>query len=114
LNCDILVPADGAEVSAGPLTIRGYAVAGDGRGIGRVDVSFDDGTTWRQADLQPPRSKWTWQLWSLAVEARPGSMGVTARAWDDTGATQPESPASLWNPKGYGKNAWARISVCVS
>ena len=52
LNCDILVPGDDAEISAGPLTIRGWAVAGDGRGIGRVDVSLDEGRTWRQADLR--------------------------------------------------------------
>jgi hypothetical protein len=50
LNCDILVPGEDAEIPAGPLTIRGYAIAGDGRGIGRVDVSLDEGCTWRQAE----------------------------------------------------------------
>ena len=113
LNCDILVPGDDAEIPAGPLTIRGYALAGDGRGIGRVDVSLDDGRTWRQADLEPATSPWAWRWWSLTVEARPGPMSLTARAWDDTGVTQPESPASLWNPRGYGNNAWAHVKVVV-
>jgi sulfite oxidase len=27
------------------------------------------------------------------------------------GVTQPESPAPLWNPRGYGNNAWAHINV---
>jgi sulfite oxidase len=112
LNCDILVPDDGAEIPAGPLmTIRGWALAGDGRGIGRVDVSLDGGDTWRQADVEPASSRWAWWLWSVTVEVQPGPMSLTARAWDDTGVTQPESPAPLWNPRGYGNNAWAHINV---
>jgi sulfite oxidase len=111
LNCDILVPGDDEEIAAGPLTVRGWAMAGDGRGIGRVDVSLDGGNSWRQADLQPPTSQWAWRLWSLTVEAQPGPLSVTARAWDDTGVTQPESPAHLWNPRGYGNNAWAHINA---
>jgi sulfite oxidase len=113
INCDILVPGDDEEIPAGPLSISGWALAGDGRGIGRVDVSLDDGRTWRQADLQPAISQWAWRLWSLTVEARPGPMTVTARAWDDTGVTQPESPAHLWNPRGYGNNAWARVELTI-
>ncbi len=114
LNCDILVPGDDAEIPAGPLTIRGYALAGDGRAIGRVDVSLDDGRTWRQADLEPAASPWAWRWWSLTVDARPGPISLTARAWDDTGVTHPESPASLWNPRGYGNNAWAHVKVVVA
>lgn len=113
LNCDILGPTDGQRVPAGPLTIRGYGIVGDGREIGRVDVSVDRGMTWQQADLHPPPGKWTWRPWSLTVDVRPGPLHITARAWDDTGALQPESPASLWNPRGYGNNAWARVEVCV-
>lgn len=113
LNCDILVPGDGDEIPAGPLTVHGWAIAGDGRGIGRVDVSLDRGRTWRQADLAPARSRWSWRMWSLVVAARPGPVSLTARAWDDTGATQPESPVSLWNPRGYANNAWAQVDVAV-
>jgi sulfite oxidase len=113
LNCDILVPGDDEEIPAGPLTIRGWALAGDGRGIGRVDVSLDQGRTWRQADLETPTSQWAWRRWSLTVQAQPGPLSVTARAWDDTGVTQPESPAHLWNPRGYANNAWAHINACA-
>ena len=111
LNCDILVPTDDAEISAGPPTIRGWAVASDGRGVGRVDVSLDEERTWRQADLEPVTRHWAWRRWSLTVEAQPGPISLTARAWDDTGATHPESPASLWNPRGYGNNAWGHVKV---
>ena len=74
INCDILVPSDDDEIPAGPLTIRGYALAGDGHGIGRVDVSLDDGYSWRQVDLQPPTSRWAWRLWSVTVEVEPGPL----------------------------------------
>jgi sulfite oxidase len=111
LNCDILCPDDGTEIPAGPLTIRGWAMAGDGRGIGRVDVSLDGGNSWRQADLHSATSPWAWRLWSITLEAPPGPISLTARAWDDTGVTHPESPAHLWNPRGYGNNAWAHVKV---
>src|SRR5262249_41977192 len=113
LNCDILAPTDGDRIPAGLLIIRGYGIAGDGRGVRRVDVSLDDGGTWRRANLHQAPSKWSWRLWSLAVEVQPGPLRVTARAWDDTGALQPESLASLWNPRGYGNNAWARVALSV-
>ena len=39
-------------VTAGePLTVKGYAYSGGGRGIVRVDVSIDNGATWRAATL---------------------------------------------------------------
>jgi sulfite oxidase len=110
LNCDILYPTDDDRVAAGSLTIRGYGLVGDGRTVERVDVSLDDGLTWQQADLHPAPSEWSWRPWSLTVEIRRGPVHVTARAWDDTGALQPESATSLWNPRGYGNNAWARVA----
>lgn len=114
LNCDILVPEDGDHVPAGTLTIQGYAFVDGDRGIARVDVSVDDGRTWRQAKLEPVLSPWSWQLWSLSVTVRPGPLAVMARAWDTTGVTQPESAVSLWNPKGYANNSWARVHVDVT
>jgi sulfite oxidase len=113
LNCDILVPDDGAVTSVGSLNVLGYAFAGSGVGIARVDVSLDDGHTWRQAKLAPASSRWAWRHWSLTVETQPGPLTITARAWDANGATQPESAVSLWNPKGYANNSWARVGIEV-
>ncbi|MBJ7386158.1 MAG: sulfite oxidase, partial [Mycolicibacterium sp.] len=106
-------PDDGARVPPGPLEVSGYAYAGDDRGVARVDVSADAGSSWQQAELAPQRSPWTWRLWRATVQAQPGSLDLVARAWDTTGAVQPESPVSVWNPKGYANNSWARISVTV-
>ncbi|MEO7233914.1 MAG: sulfite oxidase [Lapillicoccus sp.] len=113
LNSDVLSPADGAQVPAGPTTLQGYAFAGGDRSVARVDVSVDGGTTWVQADLEPPAGPWTWALWSTTTVLQPGEAEVVVRAWDDTAACQPESAASLWNPKGYVNNAWGRIRLHV-
>jgi hypothetical protein len=32
---------------------------------------------------------------------------ILGRAWEITDATMPESPAPLWNPKGYPSKSWA-------
>jgi sulfite oxidase len=113
LNSEILVPEDGDSIPAGRLTIRGYAFAGDDRGIARVDVSVDGGESWRQADLAPQRSPWSWRLWELDVDVAQGPLRITARAWDNTGALQPESAEALWNPKGYANNSWAKVHATV-
>jgi sulfite oxidase len=109
LNSEILVPDDGDSIAAGRFTIRGYAFAGDDRGIARVDVSLDGGGTWQQADLAPQRSPWSWRLWSLDVEVAEGPLHIIARAWDNAGNLQPESAEALWNPKGYANNSWANV-----
>lgn len=113
-NCGILTPGDGATVPAGPLQVRGYAIAEDCPRIARVEVSMDPGISWRPADLAPSHGRWAWRQWSVTVAAASGPLRVTARAWDDANATHPESPAALRNPGGYGNNAWPRIELTVS
>lgn len=113
LNCDVLDPEPDAAVDAGPLEVRGYAYAGGDRVVARVDVSVDDGETWTQAELIGEADPWTWRLWRCTVPVEAGEVTILARAWDDTGALQPEHAASLWNPKGYANNSWARLPIRV-
>jgi sulfite oxidase len=113
LNCDILVPTNNDHVPAGALTIRGYGIVGDSHSVERIDVSLDDGHSWRQADLHPAPSRWSWRPWSLTLDVKPGPLSIIARAWDDTGMLQPESTESLWNPRGYGNDAWARVELTI-
>jgi sulfite oxidase len=114
LNCDILTPADGCEVPSGSTEVSGYALAGDDRAVARVDVSLDAGATWVQAELDEPAGPWTWQHWRTRLDLPVGTVEITARAWDSTGAAQPESAVHLWNPKGYVNNAWARCRLTCS
>ena len=113
LNTAILRPVDGTTLAAGPVEVAGYAYAGGGRTVARVDVSADGGRSWTQADLAHRDQIWTWTPWRASFDLGQGSHALVVRAWDDTGALQPESPATLWNPKGYVNNSWDRISVEV-
>lgn len=113
LNAEILFPDDAATLPPGPTQITGYAFAGDDRTVARVDLSLDGGTTWVQADVDAPLSDWAWQHWHSTLPLPVGPVEIIARAWDSTGATQPESPAHVWNPKGYVNNSWARVRVTV-
>lgn len=111
LNSDVLVPADGDTVPAGPTDVRGYAYAGDDRAVVRVDISLDEGSTWSQADLDGDADTWTWRLWSARLDLPEGRTRIVVRAWDSTGATQPASAAEVWNPKGYVNNSWGHATV---
>jgi sulfite oxidase len=111
LNCDILQPEDGALVAGEAVGVAGYAYAGDDRTVVRVDVSVDGGRTWTQTCLEPAPSAWAWQHWHARLELPAGEHTIVARAWDSTGATQPEDPSHVWNPKGYINNSWARIRI---
>ncbi|MCW2875323.1 MAG: sulfite oxidase [Streptomyces oryziradicis] len=111
LNCGILRPDRGAQLPSGPTEVIGYAFAGEDRTVARVDVSSNGGSTWVQADLDAPESAWTWQHWRTILTLPAGERELIARAWDSTAAVQPESPATVWNPKGYANNSWARLHV---
>jgi sulfite oxidase len=111
LNADVLSPADGEEVPAGAVEVRGYAFAGGERHVARVDVSTDGGASWSQAELLTDLGRWAWRQWRITLELVAGEHEILVRAWDSSAATQPEDEAALWNPKGYVNNARPRIRV---
>jgi sulfite oxidase len=111
LNADVLSPADGETVAAGPVEVRGYAFAGGERHVARVDVSVDGGADWSQAELLDDYGRWAWRHWRATLVLAPGEHEIVVRAWDSSAATQPEDEAALWNPKGYVNNARPRIRV---
>jgi DMSO/TMAO reductase YedYZ molybdopterin-dependent catalytic subunit len=94
----IYYPPPAAQVN-GSIPIAGVAFAGD-RGISKVEVSTDGGSTWNEATLKPPRSQYSWVLW--AYEWTPNAKGnhtILARATDGQGQLQ--DPASTANfPNG--------------
>ena len=111
VNSAILAPADGAHVVSGGVEVLGYAIAGDGRRVERVDVSPDGGGSWRQAELLDDLGPWAWRRWRTEVDLPVGTQEVIARAWDSAATQQVERPESTWNPKGYANNAWPRVRV---
>jgi sulfite oxidase len=109
LNSDIL----SATVTGAQVALEGYAFAGGERHVARVEVSADSGAEWTQAELLGNQGPWAWQLWRAVLTLAPGRHEVLVRAWDSAGSTQPESPATVWNPKGYANSAWGRLEVDV-
>ncbi len=113
LNAAICVPADGAVVTAGVVTVRGYATA-MGRGVSRVEVSGNGGQSWVQATIAPGGSAWSWVLWEAEVPLSGGARELAVRAWDGAGQTQPATAGEIWNFKGYLCNSWHRVGVTVT
>jgi sulfite oxidase len=111
IHCAILQPDKDAHPASGPTEITGFAFAGDDRTVARVDVSADHGSTWTHADLEPPENRWIWQHWRTTLALPPGEVEVVARAWDSTATVQTESPAAVWNPRGYANNAAAHLRI---
>jgi DMSO/TMAO reductase YedYZ molybdopterin-dependent catalytic subunit len=98
------LPWDG-EISSGKRLVRGRSWSGEGK-ITTVEVSFDDGKTWRTARLREPNITKAWVRWDLEWDARPGRYGLRARATDDRGNTQPDNIP--FNEEGYSH--WAVVT----
>ncbi|MBT3163882.1 sulfite oxidase [Streptomyces sp. Vc74B-19] len=113
LNCAVLTPQDGALVPRGPVEVTGYALAGQGRAVARVEVSTDGGRAWSRAALDEPAGPGAWQQWHITLDLPSGDADVLARAWDTSGAGMPASPAASWNPKGYVNTSWPRVRLRV-
>jgi DMSO/TMAO reductase YedYZ molybdopterin-dependent catalytic subunit len=106
-------PADGARLRGRTLALSGIAWAGE-CDVARVEVSLDDGATWREAAVSGYGGQGAWRRWDLAIELEAtatGTIAVAARATDDHGRTQPRHGA--WHPLGYLWNGWDRLSVVV-
>ena len=103
-------PGADAEVPAGRVPLRGYALTGGGRPLLGVEVSADGGATWTPARMHEEGNAWTWRLWDAVVHLAPGEHVLMTRAWDDAGG-QPAGVEAVWNFKGYLNNAWHRVGV---
>ncbi len=95
-----------------PFKLRGHAWAGD-RSVKTMEISYDFGQTWIQADLEKPVNRYAWQHWKTTIHfPSRGYYEVWARATDSKGHMQPMVVPG-WNPKGYLNNAMHRIAVTV-
>lgn len=113
LNCAISGPQPGARLPAGRVNLRGWAVAGGGAAVSRVEVSGDDGATWHPARLLDRAEPWAWRRWRASLELAPGAAVLVARAFDAAGGEQPPTLEQVWNRQGYMNNAWHRVPVRV-
>jgi len=109
----VIVDPDGAVplLPGVPATIRGVAFSGQGK-IVKVDVSVDDGKTWRPAKLGANLGAHAFREYSLVwTPTAPGKHTIAVRATDAAGHVQPDT--GVWNPGGYLWNKIERQDVLV-
>jgi len=105
-------PLDGSTISSRDVQVEGVAWTGEAEVV-RVDISTDDGDTWREAELVGERVSYAWRQWRYAWQgAKPGAYTVLSRATDSLGHTQPM--VTSWNPGGFLWNAVDRVRVKVA
>jgi len=119
INSAIWSPAHCAKIvlSDSMYTLRGYAYAGAGRPVHRVEVTLNNAQNWRNCRIERFEQAdefgqcWCWVFWSVDVPisalAKCGEFAV--RAWDDSQNCQPERPT--WNLMGMMNNNWFRVKV---
>ena len=111
---------------------RGYAYAGGGKRISRVELSLDQGTTWRLANIEYPEdryrdatgklyggkvdmwwreSSFCWSFWSLDIPTAQlaGSKDLLVRAMDEGMNIQPRD--MYWSVLGMMNNPWYRVVI---
>jgi DMSO/TMAO reductase YedYZ molybdopterin-dependent catalytic subunit len=88
--------------------IAGIAFGGD-RGISKVEVSTDDGTTWKIATIKEPLSRYTWVLWTAGfIPEGVENYKIVVRSTDKNGKVQ---TSELNQPFPDGATGYHTISV---
>ena len=104
--------ADAQPVLTGPVLFHGVAFSGGERAVERVEVSLDGGATWADAAwVGPDLGPWAWRNFTFAATLAPGEHTVVSRAWDASGASQPEQRVE--NERGYGNNSWRDLALTI-
>ncbi|KAI0746771.1 hypothetical protein C8Q80DRAFT_795793 [Daedaleopsis nitida] len=97
-------------------TVEGIAFNGGGERIERVELSMDDGKTWKYCyrhfldkPLRNGDKYWAWIFWSCDVKIREivNAFEIIVRAHDQKKNFQPEH--ITWNLTGMMNNSWYRV-----
>lgn len=89
VNSVICEPADRACLKPGLTLIRGIAIGSGGRRVEKVEVSCDQGATWKHAQIAQ-ENDWAWCFWQVWMDLAPGTYQFMVRAFDCAGYSQPE------------------------
>ncbi len=102
--------ADQQVITGKHCLVEGLAFT-DGTAIKKVELSFDNGKTWVNTNLDTEIGKYSWRRWRYDwVPEKSGVTILKVRATDMNGHTQPEKQ---WNRSGYGRGFIENIEVNV-
>ncbi|KAJ6145741.1 nitrate reductase (NADPH) niaD or niiA-Penicillium chrysogenum [Penicillium chermesinum] len=113
-------------------TAKGYAYAGGGRRVTRVEISLDRGKSWRLANIEYAEDKYRewdgdlfggqvdmwkrescfcWSFWSLSIPISDlaTSDALLVRAMDESMMAQPRD--MYWSVLGMMNNPWFRVTI---
>lgn len=111
VKSEIIRPVDGATLGVGTNRVIGMAWAGE-HAVEAVEMSVDDGASWRRADLHGPTASFSWTPWEfLWKAAAAGEYRILARAISVNGEVQPMRHDM--NRGGYLINFSRPIAVTV-
>ena len=95
------------NLAAGKQVVFGVAWSGKSP-VAKVEVSIDDGKTWKLAKLDNRKTPYGWRMWRLPVIV-PINGVLVAKATDEAGVSQPTE--QQWNPSGYLWNVQSRLTI---
>ena len=111
---------------------KGYAYGGGGRRVTRVEISLDQGKTWRLADIEYPEDQYReadgslfggkldmwwraasfcWCFWSIDIPLAEmqTAKDLLVRAMDESMNLQPKD--MYWSVLGMMNNPWFRVTI---
>lgn len=91
-------------------TVGGIAFAGT-RGISKVQVSLDNGLTWKDASIKEPLSPYSWVIWAAELNIsteQKKEYKLTVRATDKTGNVQ---TSAIREPFPDGSTGYQIINI---
>jgi DMSO/TMAO reductase YedYZ molybdopterin-dependent catalytic subunit len=109
VNSLITTHADGAAVKVGARVNVGGIAWDGGYGIRVVEVSTDEGKTWREATLGPDNGKYALRTWTYHFTPTRGRNSFMVRATNVIG--QGQTAALILNPAGYHHNVMQSITL---
>ena len=134
-NSAIAYPAHGEQLGlVGGLenyTVKGYAYAGGGRRVSRVEISLNKGASWFLADIEYSEDRYRgisqdlfggrldmsrdtslcWCFWSMSLplDYLLEAQDIVVRAMDEGMCVQPRD--MYWNVLGMMNNPWYRVTI---
>lgn len=104
--------ADDEPVLPGRHYLYGVAFSGE-RGIKKVEVSSDNGISWKPADLfGPDLGLNAWRSFKYEVDLSLGKHRYVSRATDMAGDIQPQK--RIENQRGYGNTSWEDAGLDIN
>lgn len=105
-------PRRSTNLDEGTIPVRGIAFGGD-LGLSAVEVSTDDGETWKEARIteQPNPDGIAWSMWQYDWLAEPGTHTLVVRMISADGEVQTSETAG---PLPDGSSGWHKMPVVVN